>query len=54
MEVEVIGTPAPRITWFKDGVPLDVRNPEYQFKTEGNRHILIVPNGMLYCQPYED
>ncbi|CAG7730692.1 unnamed protein product, partial [Allacma fusca] len=47
MEVEVIGTPTPTIVWFKDGVLLDVRNPEYQFRSEGNRHILIVPNATV-------
>ena len=42
MEVEVTGTPAPEVSWFKDDVHPLPESIKATMKMEGNRHKIVI------------
>ena len=44
LEIDVTGTPAPEVTWTKDG-GLISPSEHFNIRVEGTRHILVIPQG---------
>lgn len=48
MDVEITGTPEPKVSWFKDDRPLEqVMTSEFKLTQVGNCYKLIIENGKL-------
>lgn len=48
MDVEITGTPEPKITWFKDDLPIDkAMSSEFKLAQLGICYKLIIENGLM-------
>lgn len=54
MDVEITGTPEPKVTWFKNDLPLDSSMvSEYSLQQVGISYKLIIDNGKKFYKLFD-